>query len=262
MWRCQGFAYSGDHEAKLEESELAVDVHANQNSQSTEVFVPWPLHHSKSQKPIWILHWLKEIGEKLFPSSIQVFFCPSCFAHAALFVTVAAWQQCCYVCPLFKLLIHTLRRPKPNLAGPQGIQGTKICDLFKFVRIWRLCWSTHPWYTHWPCAHMLADNTDQIKLALTIATRKRSITQPVHFSAEGSKSMAISTLRDLCLREQEISPHTDSRDMEQLSDEQNWKNWSSNCGKIPLLKKKSQTVLKHVYKIKKLSICWMLPNPN
>lgn len=77
---------------------------------------------------------------------------------------------------------------------------------------------------------MLLHNRDQIKLALTIATRKRSITQQVHFSAEVSKSMAFSELWDLCLREQEINPHTDSRDMEPLNDKQHERTEAQTMG--------------------------------
>lgn len=86
---------------------------------------------------------------------------------------------------------------------------------------------------------MLVDNTDQIKLALTIATRKRSITQQVHFSAEGSKSMAVSVLRDLCSREQELSPRTDSRDMGLLYDKQHERSKAQIVGKALEIKKKN-----------------------
>lgn len=165
---------------------------------------------------------------------------PTLFLPLLLCTWSSVCASCCWVAML--LCLHTFQAFCSNFVQAQVKPGSTarysrdeyLWLVHSCVHItWPLCWSTHPRHTLWPCAHMLADNTDQIKLALTIATRKRSITQPVHFSAEGSKSMAVSALRDLCLREQEISPHTDSRDMEQLYDEHNWKNWSSNCGKCP-----------------------------
>lgn len=96
---------------------------------------------------------------------------------------------------------------------------------------------------------MLVDNTDQIKLALTMATRKRSITQQVHFSAEGSKSLAMSALRDLCSREQEISPHTDSRDMEPLYDKQHERSKAQTVG-IALVIKKSKENMNDIWKMR------------
>lgn len=102
MWGGQAFVYSADHGAKLEESELAVAVHANQISLSTEAFVPPSLHRPMSQKPVWVLDTPIEIGNELSHRYIQAFFFSlflSGFAPIALFVPVAAWLQSSRVCP-------------------------------------------------------------------------------------------------------------------------------------------------------------------
>lgn len=81
MWRCQAFIYSADQDAKLEESELAVAVHANQITQSTGVFVPRSLHRPRSQNPIWVLDRAIEMGSKLSHQYTQAFFFTSLALH-------------------------------------------------------------------------------------------------------------------------------------------------------------------------------------
>lgn len=66
-----------------------------------------------------------------------------------------------------------------------------------------------PWtrtHTHRHTCSSVWENRDRSQPDLTIAQRKRSIKQQVHFSAEAFKNMAANTLQELCWRGQEISP--------------------------------------------------------
>lgn len=67
------------------------------------------------------------------------------------------------------------------------------------------------------------ENRDRGHSDLTIAKRKRSIKQQVHFAAKAFKNMANITLQELCRRGQEINPRGDSTDMWEGASPQCWK---------------------------------------
>lgn len=95
----------------------------------------------------------------------------------------------------------------------------------------------------------MVDNTDQIKLALTMQQGRGVSHNKFIFLQRAPKSMAVSALRDLCLREQEISPHTDSRDMEPLYDKQHERSSAQTEGRELVIKNKIKSknnVLKYV----------------
>lgn len=96
VWRCQAFVYSADRDAKLEESVQAVAVHANQISQSTEVFVPRSLHRPKSQKPVSLMDRPIEMGSELSHQYTKAFL----FLPPWLCTYSSVCSSCCLVAVL------------------------------------------------------------------------------------------------------------------------------------------------------------------
>lgn len=146
------------------------------------------------------------------------------FCHFSLFVLVSAWLQS--PCLPFPDSFHVFRalclcfvyrhwqkthQSTGQQSGRQSdaVSSEEVIHYISNVEMTAIRQST-PWtrtHTHAHTRSSVWENRDRSQPDRTIAQRKRSIKQQVHFSAEAFKNMAAITLQELCWRGQEVSPH-------------------------------------------------------
>lgn len=227
MKRSQELACAVDHDAVLEESGPAAALHANQISQLRGLFVHWHRWLLRARGPPSSLPLLTDphthtytqtytgsnghpgshqhIPASFHPSASSLALSPFCLSWFLLSCSryVCSFQtlSICFVLSVFLFVFVYRKRINIKLQAVKAWLSFRGSDSLHFNRGDDGCPAEYALdtHTHTHIAPLTGGgNRDRSQPDLTIAQRKRSIKQQVHFSAEAFKNMAAITLWELC----------------------------------------------------------------